>query len=111
MPPFIFSSSSPRGHDAAAKSQPSATRDQFAGSTCPLTSPKPTRYPSPSHQPVMPSVSPSSSHLRVSPFGNFSGFAPRQVNSNMQPRDSSVGPLIVPLANKSPDSRLQPLTV
>ncbi len=44
-------------------------------------------------------------------YGSFNGFAPRQVNSNMQPRDSSVEPLIVPLASKSPGSKLQPLTV
>jgi hypothetical protein len=35
-------------------------------------------------------------------LGKLNGFAPRQVNSSMQPRDSSVGPLIVPLASKSP---------
>src|SRR5205807_1644333 len=51
------------------------------------------------------------SDRRVSLLGSFKGFAPRQVNSNMQPRDSSVGPLIVPLASKSPGCRLQPLIV
>src|SRR6266566_5188895 len=84
---------------------------QSGGSTRPATSPKPTRSPSPSHQPVIVSPSPSSSHFRVSPFGSLSGFAPRQVSSSMQPRDSSAAPLMVPLASKSPDSRLQPLTV
>jgi hypothetical protein len=29
----------------------------------------------------------------------------------MHPRDSSVAPLIVPLASKSPDSKLQPVIV
>ena len=62
-------------------------------------------------QPVMVRASPSSSHFRVSPFGKVSGFAPRQVNSSMQPRESSVGPLMVPLASKSPGCRLQPPTV
>src|ERR1043166_1451819 len=76
-------------------------RAAHAGTICPLTSPKPIRYPSPSPPPMIFNLSLSSSHLRVSPFGNCSGLAPRQVSSSMHPRDSSLEPLIAPLGGES----------
>jgi len=60
------------------------TKIHPAGNTRPLTSPKPTRWPSPSHQPVFVTASSSSSHLRVSPSGSFNEFAPRRVNSSIR---------------------------
>src|SRR5436305_8646342 len=55
--------------------------------------------------------SPSRRNVRVSPFGNGSGFDPRHDSSSRLPYEFGVGPLIVPVASRSPVRRLQPLTV
>ena len=45
------------------------------------------------------------------PSASVMGSAPRQVRSSMQPRLSLAGPLMVPLANRSPGRMLQPVDV
>jgi hypothetical protein len=50
-----------------------------------------------------------SRNFRTSPVGRRMGSAPRRVNSSRQPRSSGSGPDTVPLANRSPGCRLQPL--
>ena len=61
--------------------------------------------------PLMITVSPFSMNLRVKFSSNCRGLLPRQDNSNIDPKESGVAPLIVPVAIKSPARKLHPLIV
>ena len=83
-----------------------------AGSTRPVTSPKPIRPPpAPGAVAVIVTTSPSSRNVRVEPSASVSGSAPFQVSSSSEPRWSRSGPLTVPEANRSPVRSEAPLTV
>jgi hypothetical protein len=60
--------------------------DHTAGVIVPSTSPKPTRYPSPWHQPRMVRASPSSRNERLLPSGISTGSEPFQEISSKLPR-------------------------
>ena len=63
------------------------------------------------YSPVSVIVSPSSRNFLVKFSSNCKGFDPRHDNSSIDPNESDVGPLIVPVAIKSPGLKLQPVIV
>ena len=53
----------------------------------------------------------SCKNFRVMPSPSSTVRVPRQLNSSMEPKESVVGPLIVPDPKRSPGWRLQPVIV
>lgn len=82
-----------------------------AGKTLPAHLPNPIRSPSFSQYPRIMTSSPSCKNLRLSPPFNWMDFVPFQQSSSIDPNESSVSPLIVPDAMRSPGRTLQPVMV
>mmetsp|Transcript_13634 Transcript_13634/g.23349 ORF Transcript_13634/g.23349 Transcript_13634/m.23349 type:complete len:248 (+) Transcript_13634:849-1592(+) len=84
----------------------------MAGRILPAQVPKPTRREPLEAAPVMTTESPSCRERRTRPVSpRTTSLVPPYVSSSMHARLSSVGPLTVPEAMRSPGRRLQPVEV